>query len=102
MSGRVSVSRESNQGEIAEGVINMPVSDNMALRLAVRDRSDDGYMNNGFATSGNGAQPSMPSTDEQIWRLSATWEPNDGTTVKFKHGESDFVRLGSTAALTTG
>ena len=100
MSGRVSVSRESNQGEIAEGVINMPVSDNMALRLAVRDRSDDGYMNNGFATSGNGAQPSMPSTDEQIWRLSATWEPNDSTTVKFKHGESDFVRLGSTAALS--
>jgi iron complex outermembrane recepter protein len=100
MSGRVSASRESNQGEIAEAVINMPVSDNMAVRLAIRDRSDDGYMNNGFASTGNGAQPNMPSTDEQIWRLSATWEPTDSTTIKFKHGESDFVRLGSTAALS--
>ena len=41
----------------------------------------------------------MPSTDEQIWRLSATLEPNDSTVVKLKHSESDFVRRGSTATL---
>ncbi|MGY8867727.1 MAG: TonB-dependent receptor, partial [Methylophagaceae bacterium] len=99
MSGRVSVSRESNQGETAEVILNAPVTDNLAIRLAYRDRSDDGYMTNGYATSQNGAQPSFPSTDEQIWRLSATWEPTDSTTVKFKTGASDFVRLGSTAAL---
>ena len=98
-SGRVSVSRESNQGETAEAILNMPVSDNMAVRIAYRDRSDDGYMENGYSTSGNGAQPSMPTTDEQIWRLSATWEPTDSTSVKFKHGGSDYVRRGSTAAL---
>ena len=99
MSGRVSVSRESNQGETAEVTLNAPVTDNLAIRLAYRDRSDDGFMTNTFATSQNGVQATFPSTDEQIWRLSATWEPNDSTTVKFKTGASDFVRLGSTAAL---
>jgi outer membrane receptor protein involved in Fe transport len=99
MNGRVSVAAESNEGKTAEAVINMPVSDNMAVRLAYRDRSDDGYMSNGFSTTGNGATATMPTTDEEVWRLSATWEPNDSTVVKLKHTESDFVRRGSTAAL---
>mgnify|MGYP001030678106 FL=1 len=99
MSGKISVSRESNQGEIAEGIFNMPVTDDLAIRLAVRDRSDDGYNTNSYAGSGRSAPANMPTTDEQIWRLSATWEPNESTTVKFAHTESDFVRRGSTAAL---
>ena len=97
MSGRLSASSESNDGKIFEGVINMPITEALAVRLAIRDRSDDGYMVNGYAASGT---PSMPSTDEQIWRISAAWEPTESTKIKFKHGESDFVRRGSTAALS--
>ena len=90
--GRVSVAAESNEGKTAEAVINMPVTDNMAIRLAYRDRSDDGYMANGFSTTGNGATPTMPTTEEEVWRLSATWEPNDSAVVKLKHTGSDFSR----------
>lgn len=99
MNGTVSISRESNNGVSAEAIFNTSLTDNLAVRLAVRDRSDDGYMTNGYATETNGAQPTFPSTDETIWRLSATWEPTENTTVKFKTGKSDFVRMGSTAAL---
>jgi outer membrane receptor protein involved in Fe transport len=100
MNGRVSVAAESYDGQTAEAVYQYASVRQYGRQIAAyRDRSDDGYMDNGFATAGNGATPTMPSTDEQIWRLSATWEPNDSTVVKLKHSESDFVRRGSTATL---
>jgi outer membrane receptor protein involved in Fe transport len=96
--GRISLSTESNNGQVIEGNLNTSPSDNLALRLAFKDREDDGYMDNRFNGSVN---PTMPTTDEEILRLSALWQPNEKYSLKFKHTESDYVRLGGPATITT-
>ena len=101
MSGKVAATVESDDGELLEAHLNYSPSDNLGFRFAVRDRSDDGYMDNGFATAANGAPTAMPTTDETIWRFTTMWEPNDSTAIKLTHGESDFVRVGGPGAVTT-
>jgi iron complex outermembrane receptor protein len=97
-SGKFNISRESHGGQIMDAAVSASLSDTLAIRIAARDRTDDGYMSNGYAATGISA---MPTTDERMWRISATWEPTENTTVKIKHGQSDYVRLGSTAVITT-
>ena len=96
MSGKLSLSAESFDGKVVEGHINAPVSDTLAVRFAFKNRSDSGYMTNGYAAS---PYQDLPSTDETMWRLSASWEPNESTDIKFKHMESEYVRIGSTIAI---
>jgi iron complex outermembrane receptor protein len=96
--GSLSISRERFDGTILEGNFNTSLADNLAVRIAFRDHEADGYMNNGFDGSTN---PTMPTTDENIWRLSTVWQPKDNTTVKLKHTQSDYVRLGGAATVTT-
>jgi iron complex outermembrane receptor protein len=98
MKGTLSLSQESHDGQILEGNINASLTDNFAVRFAFKDREADGYMDNGDETSAN---TTMPTTDETIWRLTSIWEPNEDTSVKFKHTESDYVRLGGAATVTT-
>ena len=100
-SGKVSVSLETDDGELLEGNINMSPSDNLAFRFAVRDRKDGGYMDNGFATEANAAPTAMPTTDETIWRFTTMWEPTDNSSVKFSHGESTYIRKGGPGLVTT-
>lgn len=100
-SGKVAATLETDEGKMLEAHINHSVADNLGFRLAVRDRSDDGYMDNGFATSSNGAPAAMPSTDETIWRFTTMWEPSENTSVKFAHGESTFRRVGGPGVVTT-
>ncbi len=97
-SGKVNLSRESYGGQIMDVAVSTSLSDTLAIRIAARDRTNDGYMSNGYGATEISA---MPTTDETMWRISATWEPTENTTVKIKHGQSDYVRLGSTAVVTT-
>ena len=97
-SGKVNLSRESYGGQIMDVAVSTSLSDTLAIRIAARDRTNDGYMSNGYGATEISA---MPTTDETMWRISATWEPTENTTVKIKHGQSDYVRLGSTAVITT-
>ena len=96
--GAFSYSQERHDGQILEGNINASPTEDLALRFAFKDRKSDGYMDNAFQGSIN---PTMPTTDENIWRLTAIWEPNEDTSVKLKHTESDYVRLGGAATVTT-
>ena len=96
--GALAISGESHDGTILEGNYNASLADNLAVRIAFREHKADGYMDNGFAGSEN---TTMPTTDENIWRLSTVWQPKDNTTVKLKHTQSDFVRLGGAATVTT-
>ena len=43
----------------------------------------------------------MATTDEQMWRLSATFEPSDDVVIKAKHTQSDYLRLGGNSVVTT-
>ena len=98
MKGALSLSHERHDGQILEGNINASLTDELAVRFAFKDREADGYRDNGYQGSVN---PTMPTTDETIWRLTSIWEPNEDTSVKFKHTESDYVRLGGAAVVTT-
>ena len=91
--GQIAIAGEENGGELIEGHIQGTVAKNFAMRLAFKDRKDDGYIDNKY----NGS--SGPTTDETMIRLSGSWEPNENLTIDFKHADGDHVRTGSTVAI---
>ena len=91
--GRIAIAGEENGGELIEGHIQGTVAKNFAMRLAFKDRKDDGYIDNVY----NGR--SGPSSDETLIRVSGSWEPNEDLTIAFKHADGEHVRLGSTVAI---
>ena len=107
--GKVSLNKESHGGETVEVSLQGSLSDTFALRLAYKDRKDDGYMTNSMTSGATFVGEPLPAafssnapiTDESMWRLSALWEPNDSTSVELKHASSDHLRIGGTAVLTT-
>ena len=98
--GRLSVSKESYNGTITEGWFQTSLTDDLAIRFAMRETDSDGYLDNSFASEANGATATGPTTDERIWRASIKWQATDATTVDIKYLESKFERVGSTATIT--
>ena len=90
ITGKIALTAETDNGEMIEGNLNYSPSDSLAFRFAFRDQKDDGYIDNAFP----GAQPGMPTTDEEIWRFTTMWEPSENTSVKFTHSQSEFERVG--------
>lgn len=99
LAGRLAVSSESFDGKIFEGWLQTSLTDNLALRFALKDRDIGGFLKNTYASSANGARNEAPTTDERIWRLSAKWQPADTTMVDLKYMESDYLRVGGTATV---
>ncbi|MCS5593574.1 MAG: TonB-dependent receptor, partial [Porticoccaceae bacterium] len=95
--GKVTVNKESFGGTAIEGHVTGSLSDTIALRFAYKTRENDGHLDNSFAGT---SLSSMPTTDESMWRLSATWEASDNTVVELKHSESKYERLGMNAVIT--
>ena len=95
--GKISVSKESLDGTTVEGHLTGSIGDTIGLRLAFKDRSNDGSFENTYAGA---VIKTGPSADESMWRASATWEPTDSTRVELKHSESDNVRLGQNSLTT--
>ena len=95
--GKISGSKESFGGTTLEGHLTGSIGDTLGLRLAYKDRSNDGEFENTYAGA---LTKSMPTVDESMWRASATWEPTDSTRVEVKHSESDNVRLGQNSITT--
>ena len=95
--GKISASKESFDGTTVEGHLTGSIGDTIGLRLAFKDRSNDGSFENTYTGAVN---KTMPSADESMWRASATWEPTDSTRVELKHSESDNVRLGQNSVTT--
>jgi iron complex outermembrane recepter protein len=67
----------------AEGALNMPVSDNFALRLAVREYKHDGYFKSGF-----------DDADQQSARLKGLWTISDTAKLRFS---LDFQKIDQSA-----
>ena len=99
--GRFAVSKESYNGNINEGWFQTSLTDDLAIRFAIRETDSDGYLDNSFASEASGATATGPTTDERIWRTSIKWQPTDATTVDIKYLESKFKRIGSTATITS-
>jgi iron complex outermembrane receptor protein len=93
LGGKLAFTKESFNGTTLEGHVAGSITDSLAVRVAFKDRENDGYIHNSFADEDS------PSADENMWRISATWEPTDNTTVKFKHAESESIRGGSTIVM---
>jgi iron complex outermembrane receptor protein len=98
LTGRIAASFENDNGEYFEGHIGTSLTDNLAVRLAVMDRSIDGYNDN---NAPNAAKPNMPATDETIARIGIQWEPSESTSVGIRYTYADFLRTGSTGTVTT-
>ena len=95
--GKISASKESFDGTTVEGHLTGSIGDTIGLRLAFKDRSNDGSFENTYAGA---VIKTGPSADESMWRASATWEPTDSTRLELKHSESDNVRLGQNSLTT--
>lgn len=94
-SGKLSYGVQSHDGQTIEAAIAGSIGDNFAMRFAFKDHEDDGYLTNSLIGGVDG-----PTTDETLWRLSATWQPSDNTTVEFKHAEGEHKRVGGTAIIS--
>ena len=86
LEGRLAVSVEDYNGEIYEGWIQNSITDNFAIRFAMKDRKSDGFNNNTYAVPGSGSTPnarlrtskfgvSVPSGKPQKrrWLTSSIW-----------------------------
>ena len=84
-SGYVSAAYEFEYGEqLIHGAVNLPVSDQFAVRLAAKFREDDGIAPNAF--TGN----DEPRADEDVFRISALYQ-GDKTRVFLRHEQGDFA-----------
>ena len=93
LGGSISFAGEDqNSASIMEGNLNIPVSDTFAIRLAFKDREDDGYMENVYLGT------KQPTADEKLLKFAASWQPNDDLRIDLKHLDSTHVRVGSTVA----
>ena len=99
-SGRFAMSRESYEGQVYEGYLQGSLSDTFAVRIAARERSDDGYLDNKFIDDFPAAFDSAPQSDEQIFRISTRWEAGENTQVDMKYLYSDHERVGATSFIT--
>ncbi len=88
--GQVRLAYETEYEEPrAEAGIDLPVSENLALRVAGTWR-DQGKGISPNAASGK----TEPTSDEHAFRLGALWLPTDALTVNFRHEQGDLAREG--------
>ena len=99
-SGRIAASTESFDGQVYEGWVQTSLSDTLAIRIAARDRSDEGYLKNAFTTVDPSVLADAPQTEEQIARISVRWDADEDTQVDLKYLYSDHDRSGATSVIT--
>ena len=93
LSGRVAASFETDNGEYFEGHMSAELTDNFAMRLAIMDRSIDGYLDNNRSQC---SYPNMPTTDETIMPdLVCSGSPLRTTSVGLRYTYADYERIGS-------
>ncbi|HCS28798.1 MAG TPA: TonB-dependent receptor, partial [Spongiibacteraceae bacterium] len=86
--GKAAVTIEPRYNEHSgDLMLSGPVTDEWALRFAVRARQTDGYMTNQIT-----GEPE-PQRDEYTVRLKSLWDVSDSSTLKLKleHGSFDVV-----------
>ncbi len=86
----VSYEPEYNTHEV-RAVISGSITDEFALRLAVKDAGSDGYIENTFLDQDG------PETDDQNIRLSFAWEPTADLTINGKYERAESDRTGGPA-----
>lgn len=93
LEGQIFVSAEEFNGRVVEGFVGSGLTDTLGARLAVKYRETDGFADNEFLGTSEGA------IEDMSWRLSLNWQPTDELNINFKYSQSDYERIGSA---TTG
>lgn len=89
LEGNVSAEFGSDNEKRFTGVINIPISDDLAIRIAAFDHSFDGFLYN------QARQSDEQSNDSSGARLSIDWQINDDINALFKWEHGEFESHGS-------
>ena len=89
LEGNVSAEFGSDNEKRFTGVINIPISDDLAIRIAAFDNSVDGFLYN------QARQSDEQSNDSSGARLSIDWQINDDINALFKWEHGEFESHGS-------
>lgn len=81
-SGTAKVTLGDYRRTAAEAVLNFPISDNMALRIAVASDAHDGLINN---LTVPGASDDLKEKNQQFARATLKWESNNGLEGLFRY-----------------
>ncbi|MEM1188913.1 MAG: TonB-dependent receptor [Pseudomonadota bacterium] len=81
-----------------EAVINLPISDTFAARLAAWGRKHDGLYTNAFGSAGSFTTPS--AQDDTAYRLSLAWEPNDRFAAYMQYTQAEVKSSGDPGAFS--
>lgn len=81
-----------------EAVVNLPLTDTMAVRLSAWSKAHDGLYTNAFEDGGALETPS--SQDDIAYRLSYRWQPNDQFTLDMMYSDSEVESSGDPGAFS--
>lgn len=95
LNGSIALSAESNDGYIGEGYLSGAISDNFALRGALKYRESNGYMDNTLLDQDE------PNIEETTYRISGLWRATKSLDVNFKYGHSEYERDGVASSVST-
>lgn len=87
--GQVSATIGSNEQRELSAVLNLPVTDDFALRLAAFNNSEDGYIYN------RARNQDEVETSSSGFRLSALWQPSTSSELNFNIEQGQFDSAGS-------
>lgn len=88
LEGAVSATYEPEYNEqVYDVAVSAPITDTLGVRVAYRNRSADGYIDNLTLDRDE------PALDEETARITFAWRPNDrfDVTFKYEYGEFDSV-----------
>ena len=68
-----------------QGILNVPLSDTLAIRLATMTDEHDGYITNSFK---EGADDDLDNNDTRYTRLTMAWRPSDKLEATLRYSES--------------
>jgi iron complex outermembrane receptor protein len=68
-----------------EGGIDIPISNNLAVRVAIRKNDSDGYVKNTGTTNGGDG----PQNNDFVGRVTAVWSPTSSQTITLKYTQGD-------------
>ena len=84
--GNVKIQAGQNNEKQLEAILNVPISDELAIRFAFNNFEKDGVGKNLYSKATN---TNYDARDSYQWRMSLRWEPTDDSSVTLIHNAYD-------------
>ena len=92
MTGKVEALYGAYNRTRLEGVVNIPLGDTFAVRVAAMNDQHDGYIENYYV---EGTSDDLSDRDMTFVRLSARWAPTEDLDITLRHTYSDLDSNGN-------